>query len=41
MNTVMFRILAFDEPPELDGKERLIGWIVSRSDQIDSFWGDT
>ena len=41
MNTVMFKIFAYDVPPEHGGKERLIGWIASRSDQIDSFWGDT
>jgi hypothetical protein len=40
-NTVMFKIFAFDEPPELGGEEKLIGWIVSRSDQLSSFWGDT
>ena len=37
----MFKIFAFDTPPEEGGKEKLIGWIVSRSDQISSFWGDT
>ena len=41
MNTVLFKVFAFDEPPEIGGEERLIGWIVSRSDQISSFWGDT
>jgi hypothetical protein len=40
MNTVMFKLIAYDEPPELGGEERLAGWLVSRSDQIDSFWGD-
>ena len=40
MNTVMFKVFAFDEPPELGGKDKLIGWIVSRSDTISSFWGD-
>ena len=40
-NTVMFKILAFDEPPEFGGEANLIGWIVSRSDQISSFWGDS
>lgn len=39
--TVMFKVFAFDEPPEVGGEERLIGWIVSRSDQLSSFWGDT
>ena len=37
----MFKIFAFDTPPEEGGKEKLIGWIVSRSDQLSSFWGDT
>jgi len=32
MDTVMFKILAFDEPPEFGGEANLIGWIVSRSD---------
>ena len=41
INTVMFKVFGFDEPPELGGEERLIGWIVSRSDQLSSFWGDT
>ena len=41
MDTVMFKIFAYDEPPELCGEERLIGWLVSRSDQISSFWADT
>jgi len=40
-NTVMFKVWAYDEPPELGGEERLAGWLVSRSDQIDSFWADT
>ena len=40
MDTSMFKVLAFDEPPELGGQERLIGWIVSRSDTISSHWGD-
>lgn len=40
INTAMFKIFAFDEPPEMGGKARLIGHIVSRSEQIDSFWGD-
>ena len=37
----MFKVLAFDEPPELGGEERLIGYLVSRSDTISSFWGDS
>lgn len=40
MNTVMFKVMAFDTPPERGGKDKLIGWIVSRSDTISSFWGD-
>lgn len=32
MNTVMFKMFGYDEPPELGGEEKLIGWIVSRSD---------
>jgi len=28
----MFKVFAFDEPPELGGEEKLIGWIASRSD---------
>ena len=40
MNTVMFKVFGFDEAPEFGGKENLMGWIVSRSDQIPSFWGD-
>jgi len=40
MNTVMFKVFAFDTPPEQGGDEKLIGWIVSRSDTISTFWGD-
>ena len=40
MDTVMFKVMAFDEPPEFGGEDRLVGWLVSRSDQIDSLWGD-
>jgi hypothetical protein len=40
MNTVMFKVFAFDEPPELGGKDKLIGWLVARSDTINSLWGD-
>ena len=40
MDTAMFKVFAFDEPPELGGQEKLIGWIVSRSDTISSHWGD-
>ena len=41
INTALYKIFAFDEPPELGGEEKLIGWLVSRSDQISSLWGDT
>ena len=40
-NQVLFKLMAFDEPPELGGKDKLIGWLVSRSYTIDSWWGDT
>lgn len=30
-NTVLFKLFGFDTPPEFGGKDRLIGWIVSRS----------
>ena len=40
MNTVLFKVMAFDEPPERGGKDKLIGWVVARSDTISSFWGD-
>lgn len=36
----MFKVFGFDEPPELGGEEKLIGWLVSRSLNISSFWGD-
>ena len=41
MNTVIFKVFGYDTPPEYGGKEILMGWIVSRSDQLSSFWGDT
>lgn len=37
----MFKVFAFDTPPEEYGEDHLIGWIVSRSDNISSFWADT
>lgn len=40
-NTVLFKLFGFDVAPEFGGKDRLIGWLVSRSFTIDSFWGDT
>ena len=36
----MFKVFGYDEPPEFGGHEKLIGWIVSRSATISSFWGD-
>ena len=40
MNTVMFKVFGYDVAPEFGGSERLMGWIVSRSDYISSLWGD-
>jgi len=39
-NVSMFKVMAYDEPPELGGKESLIGHIVSRSETVTSLWGD-
>lgn len=39
-NTVMFKVIGYDEPPELGGEEVPMGWIVSRSKTISSFWAD-
>jgi hypothetical protein len=39
-NTAMFKVFGYDSPPELGGKERMIGWIVSRSETTSSLWGD-
>lgn len=36
----MFKVLAYDTPPEIGGKESLIGHIVSRSETVTSRWGD-
>jgi len=36
----MFKIFGYDSPPELGGQEKLIGWIVSRSETTPSLWGD-
>ena len=36
----MFKVFAYDEPPELGGAEHMIGWIVSRSETVPSLWGD-
>ena len=40
MNTVMYKVIAYDTPPEIGGEEILAGWLVTRSDQISSKWGD-
>ncbi len=40
INTVMFKLIGFDEPPENGGEEIPMGWLVTRSEQIDSLWGD-
>ena len=40
MNTVMYKVIAYDKPPEVGGEENLAGWLVTRSDQISSKWGD-
>ena len=39
-NTVLFKMYAYDVPPEFGGEQRLIGWIVSRSETVTSLWGD-
>jgi len=39
-NTAMFKVFAYDEPPEHGGEEKLIGWLVSRSETTSSLWGD-
>lgn len=41
MDTAMFKVFGWDKAPEFGGEEKLMGWIISRSDQISSFWGDT
>lgn len=38
--TVLFKIFAYDMPPELGGEERMIGALVMRSNLIDSLFGD-
>jgi len=40
-NTAMHKIFGYDGPPENGFPERLIGWIVSRSETTSSLWGDT
>ena len=39
-DTAMFKIFAYDSPPELGGEERHIGWLVSRSKTTPSLFGD-
>jgi len=39
--TVLFKVMAYDMPPELGGEEQLIGALVMRSNLITSFFGDT
>ena len=36
----MFKVFAYEVPPEYGGQERLIGWVVSRSETTPSLWGD-
>jgi len=38
--TSLFKVFAYDEPPELGGEDRQIGWIVLRSDMQTSRWAD-
>lgn len=39
-DTVMFKVIGYDSPPELGGEEIMIGWLVSRSETTPSLWGD-
>lgn len=39
-NTVMFKVFGYDSPPEHGAQERLMGWLVSRSETTSSLWGD-
>lgn len=39
-DTALFKVFAYDQPPEYGGYERHIGWIVSRSHTTSSLWGD-
>ena len=39
-NTAIFKLLAYDKPPELGGYETLCGYIVSRSKTVTSLWAD-
>lgn len=33
-------MFAYDKPPEFGGYDKLIGYIVSRSETVSSLWGD-
>lgn len=37
----MFKILAYDVPPEFGGEHLHLGWVVSRSETTSSLWGDS
>jgi len=39
-DTVLYNILALDQPEELGGVEAQIGQLVLRSEMITSLWGD-
>lgn len=39
-DTSLFKVFAYDQPPELGGQDHQIGWIVTRSDMITSRWAD-
>ena len=39
-NTALFKIFAYDSPPEYGAEERLIGYLVSRSETTASLFGD-
>jgi len=41
INTLLYKVFAYDVPPEFGGEEQLIGWVVTRSEWISSLWGDT
>ena len=39
-HTVLFKLYGYDVAPEFGGEERLMGWIISRSETTTSLWGD-
>ena len=39
-NTSVFKVMAYDAPPEIGGQEHFIGHIVSRSETVTSLWAD-